>query len=87
MARRFGVQLAQSCQAWVWESRAGFVGEARLVVQWYETGRKVSRPRMGIVRGRHDGPRIVGANCVITEAVRHHYARFLNSVRLDGLWN
>ena len=62
VARRLGVQLPQSCQAWAWKSRDDFVGEARLIMRWYETGRNRSRRRLGIIRRRHDAPRVVGIN-------------------------
>ena len=85
VARRLGVELPPSCQAWAWETKDEFASEVNLILRWYETGRKACRARMGIRRSRHQAPRVTGVNCVMTQAVRHHYTKFLDPVRLEGL--
>ena len=87
VARRLGVDLPPTCQAWGWETREELISEVGLIKRWYETGRKGWRQRLGIRRSRHEGPLVESENCVMTEAVRHHYKKLLDPVRLEGMWN
>ena len=86
VAKRLGAQLHDSRGHWLWESRDDFIKEVETIQEWYATGRKLSRRRMGIIRIRFQKPRIYRANCVMTSRVREHYRRLLDPLRLQGLF-
>ena len=87
LAKRFGVELAPSCQAYAWGSKDEFASEVALIRQWYATGRRACRPRLGMRRTRLQKARVKGVNCVMTQAVRKHYRKLLDPTRLEGLWH
>ena len=84
LARRFGVDAAETYGYWNFDNKKEFKREARMIQKWYAGGRQLTRPRRGLNR-THGDAEVKGRKSAWTRKTSAHYKRLLKPLCLQGL--